>query len=195
MSWDIVYTAGARRDLRDIYEYIAYELLVPETAAGQTQRIMKEIRALDEMPMQFRLYEEEPWHSEGLRFFPIDNYLVFYLPDETKNTVNIVRIMYGGRDIRRQLSETEMEYCTGGHLPEMAGAFLMPRERYNLTKQGVGRQRASLRRRLLAVRFWKGEWFLWDYSAVCSGQGMLPRTGRREAPTAFSLGTAHLGKG
>ncbi len=51
MSWDIVYTAGARHDLRDIYEYIAYELLVPETAAGQTQRIMKEIRALDEMPM------------------------------------------------------------------------------------------------------------------------------------------------
>ncbi len=71
MSWDIVYTAGARRDLRDIYEYIAYELLVPETAAGQTQRIMKEIRALDEMPMRFRLYEEEPWHSEGLRFSPL----------------------------------------------------------------------------------------------------------------------------
>lgn len=110
MSWDIVYTAGARRDLRDIYEYIAYELLVPETAAGQTQRIMKEIRALDEMPMRFRLYEEEQWHSEGLRFFPVDNYLVFYLPDETRNTVSIVRIMYGGRDIRRQLSETEIEY-------------------------------------------------------------------------------------
>ena len=110
MSWDIVYTAEARRDLRDIYEYIAYELLVPETAAGQTQRIMKEIRALDEMPMRFRLYKEEQWQSEGLRFFPVDNYLVFYLPDETRNTVSIVRIMYGGRDIRRQLSETEMEY-------------------------------------------------------------------------------------
>ncbi len=77
---------------------------------GQTQRIMKEIRALDEMPMRFRLYEEEPWHSEGLRFFPVDNYLVFYLADETQNTVGIVRIMYGGRDIRKQLSETEMEY-------------------------------------------------------------------------------------
>ena len=25
---------GARRDLRDIYEYIAYELLAPETAGG-----------------------------------------------------------------------------------------------------------------------------------------------------------------
>ncbi len=68
MSWDIVYTAGARRDLRDIYEYIVYELLVPETAAGQTQRIMKGIRVLDEMPMRFRLYEEEPWRSEELWF-------------------------------------------------------------------------------------------------------------------------------
>ena len=72
--------------------------------------IMKEIRVLDEMPLRFRLYEEEPWHSEGLRFFSVDNYLVFYLPDETKNTVSIVRIMYGGRDIRRQLSETATEY-------------------------------------------------------------------------------------
>ena len=105
MSWDIVYTAGARRDLRNRYEYIAYELLVPETAAGQTQRIMKEIRALEEMPMRYRLYEGEPWHSEGLRFFSVDNYLVFYLPDETKKTVSIVRIMYGGRDIRRRLRD------------------------------------------------------------------------------------------
>ncbi len=109
MSWKIVYTAGAKRDLKNIYEYIAYNLLVPETAARQTQRIMKEIRSLDNMPMRFRLYDEEPWHSAGLHFFPVDNYLVFYLPDESRKTVNIVRIMYGGRDIRRQLSETEME--------------------------------------------------------------------------------------
>lgn len=103
MSWNIVYTAGAKHDLRNIYEYIAYDLLVPETAEGQIQRIMKEIRTLGEMPMRFRLYEEEPWYSVGLRLFPVDNYLVFYLPDESKNTVSIVRIMYGGRDIRRQL--------------------------------------------------------------------------------------------
>ena len=38
-------------------------------------------------------------------------HLVFYLPDETKNTVYIVRIIYGGRDIKKQLSETVIEYC------------------------------------------------------------------------------------
>ncbi len=110
MSWNIVYTAKAKQDLRDIYEYIAYDLLVPDTAAGQIQRIMKKIRTLNEMPMRFRVYEGEPWRSAGLRFFPVDHYLVFYLPDETGNTVNIVRIMYGGRDIRRQLDETDVEY-------------------------------------------------------------------------------------
>ncbi len=52
MSWDIVYTAQARQDLRDIYEYIAFELLAPENAAAQTQRIMKMIRSLEEMPMR-----------------------------------------------------------------------------------------------------------------------------------------------
>ena len=103
MSWDIIYTAGARRDLKEIYGYIAYELLVPETAKRQMQRIMQEIRGLDEMPMRFRLYDRDPWHSKGLRFFPVDNYLVFYLPDEAEHTVYIVRIMYSGRDVPRQL--------------------------------------------------------------------------------------------
>ena len=34
MIYDVVYTAEARQDLRDIYEYIVYELLVPEIASG-----------------------------------------------------------------------------------------------------------------------------------------------------------------
>ena len=35
MIFYVAYSAEAREDLRDFYEYIAYELLVPETAAGQ----------------------------------------------------------------------------------------------------------------------------------------------------------------
>lgn len=62
MSFEVHYTVKARQDLRNIYEYIAYDLLVPETAARQAQRIMKEIEALNEMPMRYRLYDDEPWH-------------------------------------------------------------------------------------------------------------------------------------
>lgn len=67
---------------------------------------MNAARSLEQMPMRYRLYEEEPWHSQGLRFLPVDNYLIFYLPDETNTVVNIIRVMYGGRDAKKQLSET-----------------------------------------------------------------------------------------
>ena len=105
MIFDVSYSAEARQDLRDIYEYIAYELLVPETAARQAERIMKAARSLEQIPMRYRLYEGEPWHSQGLRVLPVDNYLVFYLPDETNATVSIIRIMYGGREIDKQLND------------------------------------------------------------------------------------------
>ena len=66
---------------------------------------MNAIRELDEMPERYPVYSDEPWHSEGLRFFSVDNYLVFYCPQREKQTVSIVRIMYGKRDIQAQLDE------------------------------------------------------------------------------------------
>ena len=105
MTYNIVYSAQAKRDLRSIYEYIAFKLLAPETAGKQARRIMNEVLNLNEMPMRYKLYDEEPWSSYGLRVFPIGSYLVFYLVIEQLNVVNIVRIMYGGRDIKNQLDE------------------------------------------------------------------------------------------
>jgi toxin ParE1/3/4 len=34
-----------------------------------------------------------------MRKMPVNNYVVFYLIDDPKHTVNIVRIFYGGRDV------------------------------------------------------------------------------------------------
>lgn len=107
MSWKINYSAQALEDLKSIYEYIAFGLLVPETAQGQIKRIMDSINKLDEMPMMYKVYEDEPWKSKGLRVFPIDNYIVLYLPEEDSNTVNVARIIYGGRDITKQLKKTK----------------------------------------------------------------------------------------
>ncbi len=81
---------------------------MPDTASAQIQRIFKMVRELDEMPMRFKLYEDEPWKSKGLRFVPVDNYLIFYLPKEESNVVSIVRVIYGGRDMKKQLRETEI---------------------------------------------------------------------------------------
>jgi toxin ParE1/3/4 len=105
MIFEIEISAQADNDLRNIYEYIAYELQSPENAKGQLDRLEESILGLDQMPERFRAYEQEPWHSRGLRIMPVDNYCVLYIPDTEKAVVTIIRVMYGGRDIETQLKK------------------------------------------------------------------------------------------
>lgn len=102
-TWKVVYTEQAENDLRGIYEYITFTLIEPEIAKKQAKRIIEVVATLNEMPFRCRLYEKEPWRSKGLRVLPVDSYMVFYLPVVDKKTVAIIRIMYGRRDIEKQL--------------------------------------------------------------------------------------------
>lgn len=70
------------------------------------QQITQSPRSLESMPERNPLYKEEPWHSQGVRFVPVKNYLLFYTVNSETNTVSIARILYGGMDINRQLEET-----------------------------------------------------------------------------------------
>ncbi len=105
MIFEIEISEQADIDLRSIYEYIAYELQSPENASGQLDRLEASILALNQMPERFRKYENEPWHSRGLRIMPVDNYCVLYIPDKNTKIVTILRVMYSGRDIKTQLKK------------------------------------------------------------------------------------------
>lgn len=107
MIYEVITTKQADSDLRGIYEYIAFELLAPENAAGQLERLEQSIFELETFPEKFRVYEKEPWHSRGLRVMPVDNYLVFYVPDKDTKIVTVLRVMYAGRDVDGQLNEGE----------------------------------------------------------------------------------------
>ena len=107
MIYTVQISSRAETDLREIYGYIAYELLSPPTATRQLQRLEEEILSLDQMPNRYPAYLEEPWHSRGLRVMSVDNYLVFYIPDTAAQTVSVIRVMYGGRDIGSQLDTLE----------------------------------------------------------------------------------------
>lgn len=65
MIYEIITTDQADADLRGIYEYIAFELLSPDNAAGQLGRLEEHIVGLEEFPDKFRYYEKEPWHTRG----------------------------------------------------------------------------------------------------------------------------------
>lgn len=97
-------------DLRGIYEYIAYGLQSPDNASDQLDRLEECILGLDQMPDRFREYDKEPWKSRGIRLVPVDNYLVFYIPNKETGVVTIIRVMYAGRDVDTQLNRfTKME--------------------------------------------------------------------------------------
>lgn len=104
MNYTVQYTERAKGDLRNLFGYIYGTLLEPGIAAKQARRIVEGIRSLEEFPLRYPLYEHEPWHSRGLRCFPIDRQLVFYFVDEEAASVFIMRILYGGRDIKKWLS-------------------------------------------------------------------------------------------
>ena len=105
MSYQVRIADEAERDLREIFAYIAFTLQSVKNAAGQLSRLQDEILSLSEMPERYRRYELEPWYSRGVRRFAVDNYAVFYLPDAKKNEVNVLRVLYGGRDLDRIMAE------------------------------------------------------------------------------------------
>lgn len=107
MIYSVQITSRAESDLRAIYEYIAYDLQSVSNASRQLQRLEENILSLDQMPNRYPSYMEEPWHSRGLRVMSVDNYLVFYISDAVTQTVSVIRVMYGGRDIGSQLDTLE----------------------------------------------------------------------------------------
>ena len=99
MTYQIIYSPESLDDLRAIYSYIAFEKLAPQNAEGQVNRIRKSIRSLDLFPEGHTTVEWEPWASMGMRFLPVDHFIVYYLVDNSARKVSIVRIFYSGRDV------------------------------------------------------------------------------------------------
>lgn len=104
MSYKIYLSPKAADDLKEIYEYIAFSLHEKKTALDMLNLLQKSIFSLDEMPGRYRIYDEEPWRSRNFHIMPVKNYLVFYIPDDNRKIVNVVRVIYGSRNLEEQLS-------------------------------------------------------------------------------------------
>lgn len=76
-SYKVIYSPEALDDIRKIYSYIAFDLKVPDTAKNQVERIRKEVRSLDFMPMRYAIVDWEPWQSMKMHKVPVDNFVVY----------------------------------------------------------------------------------------------------------------------
>lgn len=103
MIYEVELSEQADNDLRGFLNILHLNCNPLKMQAGQLDRLEEQILSLDIMPERYRKYENEPWKSRGLRVLPVDNYVIFYIPDSNKKVVTILRVMYAGRDIENQL--------------------------------------------------------------------------------------------
>lgn len=103
--WSVYITVQAEKDIKDIYDYIAYVLLEPSIAMNQVRRIRAQISKLDQMPERYPIYDRKPWKSRGFHRMNVNNYSVFYVIDESSDTVTVIAVIYAARDIDNVLSE------------------------------------------------------------------------------------------
>ncbi len=106
MKYKVMLSDQAVVDVNDIYEYLAFEKLVPDIAGALIGRIEAHILKLDEMPYRYRAFELEPWKSRGLRMMPVENFLVLYIPNDENRTVTVVRVFYSRQNTVEQLQKT-----------------------------------------------------------------------------------------
>lgn len=101
----VKYSKEALDDLRNIYTYIAYQLLARETAKKLVNKIRSEVRLLSNFPEKHKKIDWEPWASKHIRRKPVENYIIYYLVHHEQGTISIVRIIYSARDVKRLIQE------------------------------------------------------------------------------------------
>ena len=100
-QYKVEITKEALQDMEDMYNYIALELLSPENAMGQYNRIADEILTLDTFPQRYRIMDSEPEKQMELRRMIVDNYYVFYTICVDK--VIVTDVLYTASDIEVRL--------------------------------------------------------------------------------------------
>lgn len=94
MSYQIYITPTAEHDIVRAADYIEFTLKNPEAADNLLDVVTEQIEALADFPQKFRLVDDPVLTSWGIRFVTINNYLAFYMIDEEKQVVIVVRFLY-----------------------------------------------------------------------------------------------------
>ena len=100
-EYHIKITGRALADMEAIYDYIADELLNPDAAMRQYNRIADAIESLKVFPERCRLFDSRPEHDLGMRQIAADNYAAVYVI--RGDDVVVLRVLYSASDIIARL--------------------------------------------------------------------------------------------
>ena len=103
-DFNVIITPDAEADLYELDDYISFQLMAPDTAISYIRDIQLKISDLQRAPKRFRLIDEEPWHSRGIRRMNAKGFAIFFSINEEHSEVFIQNIIYQKRDLPRVLS-------------------------------------------------------------------------------------------
>lgn len=96
-------TDKALADMEAIYNYISEELLNPDAAMCQYNRIADAVASLNVFPERCRLFDSLPEHDLGMRQILVDNYFVVYVIERAD--VVVLRVLYSASDVNARLRD------------------------------------------------------------------------------------------
>jgi len=97
-KYTIKFTPLSNMDLEDIFNYISNNLYAQKSADNLIDKIEEHIMKLSDHPYSGAVVIDEILKSKGYRKIIIDNYILFYLVNESDKEVIIMRCIYGGRN-------------------------------------------------------------------------------------------------
>ena len=74
-EYTVKITSQAEEHLQEITRYITHELKAPEAAFHLLNSLESSFASLKHFPKRASLVEYEPWHSNGVHFIPVKNFL------------------------------------------------------------------------------------------------------------------------
>ena len=102
-KYKLIILPEAQQGIRNIILYIAIELASPYTALNLQDSFEEAINSLSTMPHRYKIIDEEPWKSKGIRRFQVKSYFIYYLISESDNSVKIIAVIYVRRNQEEQL--------------------------------------------------------------------------------------------
>ena len=105
MAFDVKYSEQAADDLDKIIMYIRDQLSAFQAAHNFYSAVKKKNLQLRNNPFIYPLHHDDILREKGLRFIPVGNYLMFFQINEGESVVEVVRVLYGKRDISSAFDE------------------------------------------------------------------------------------------
>ena len=97
-EYDYIFTDNAEADIDEVLSYIAEDLSNPDAAASFADALEDKFEEICKNPKTGRKVVNDYLKRDDIRRYLVKNHIVYYLIDEEKSEIVILRVVYGKRD-------------------------------------------------------------------------------------------------